>query len=188
MSERHNTLRDTAGKEAVVDVPMTLADAEAHQVRSVGFPESVHPANLVRVGRLLKGLREKKGFSQIELATLCGVTSAHISQIEKGRRLPADALCIQLAQHLDCDAVELTWRVRAEKSPETVRMLYGQKHHASTTAPTPDCDPRVESLVRMLQDLRTTIPEARYERLLDTIFGVLSPYGDAMDDRHRQPE
>jgi transcriptional regulator with XRE-family HTH domain len=188
MSERQDAHRGTAGNEAVVDVPMTLAETEAHQGRSVGFPEFSHPANLVRVGRLLKGLREKKGFNQIELATLCGVTSAHISQIEKGRRLPADVLCIQLAQHLDFDPVELTWRVRAEKAPETVRMLFGQKQPSSTDATTPDGDPRVESLVRTLQDLRTTIPEARYERLLDTIFGVLSPYGDAMDDRHRQRE
>jgi transcriptional regulator with XRE-family HTH domain len=188
MLAQQDTRRGTAGNEAVVEAPMIPAEAEAQQGRSVGFPMSSNPPNLVRVGRLLKGLREKKGFSQIKLATLCGVTSAHISQIEKGRRLPADGLCIQLAQHLDVDAVELTWRVRAEKSPETARMLYDQKQPSSITATTPGRDPRITSLVRTLQDLRTTIPEARYERLLDTIFGVLSPYDDTMEDRLRQRE
>ena len=188
MLAQQDTRRGTAGNEVVVEVPMPPAEAKARQGRSVGFPSSSHPANLVRVGRLLKGLREKKGFSQIKLATLCGVTSAHISQIEKGRRLPADGLCIQLAQHLDVDAVELSWRVRAEKSPETARLLYGQQQPSSTAATTPGRDPRIESLVRTLQDLRTTIPEARYERLLDTIFGVLSPYDDPMDDGLRQRE
>lgn len=188
MLAQQDTRRGTAGNEAVVEVPMTPAEAEALPGRSEAFPMSSNPANLLRVGRLLKGLREKKGFSQIKLAALCGVTSAHISQIEKGRRLPADGLCIQMAQHLDFDAMELTWRVRAEKSPEAARMLYDQKQPASTAATTPGGDPRIESLVRTLQDLRTTIPETRYERLLDTIFGVLSPYDESMEDRLRQRE
>ena len=188
MLAQQDTRRGTAGNEAVVEVPMTPAEAEALPGRPEAFPMSSNPANLVRVGRLLKGLREKKGFSQTKLAALCGVTSAHISQIEKGRRLPADGLCIQMAQHLDFDAVELTWRVRAEKSPETARILYGQKQPAPTAATTPGRDPRIESLVRALQDLRTTIPETRYERLLDTIFGVLSPYDESIEERLRQRE
>jgi transcriptional regulator with XRE-family HTH domain len=188
MLAQQDTRHDTAGNEAVIEVLMPPAPAKARQGRSMELRSSSHPANPVRVGRLLKGLREKKGFSQIKLATLCGVTSAHISQIEKGRRLPADGLCIQLAQHLDIDAVELSWRVRTEKSPETARMLYGQQQPALTAATTPGRDPRIESLVKALQDLRTTIPEARYERLLDTIFGVLSPYDESIEDRLRQRE
>jgi hypothetical protein len=100
------------------------------------------------------------------------VTSAHVSQIEKGTRFPADELCLQLATHLGCDPVELNWRVRVEKSPGLVRMVSAPED----TSPTRSGDPRIEALAQTLQDLRNTIPEVRYERLLDTIFGVLSPY------------
>ena len=185
MSKRQGAHHDSARNEAVVDAPITTLPVGKRQK-----PEGHNRQGMegLRVGRLLKGLREKRGFSQIELAKLCGVTSAHISQIEKGRRLPADALCFQLAQHLEFDPVELSWRVRAENSPEAVRQLYDQGQlPISPEVPSPR-DPRIGALVRTLQDLQTTIPEARYERLLDTIFGVLSPYGETLEDRVSQRE
>jgi transcriptional regulator with XRE-family HTH domain len=194
MSKRQGAHHDSTRNEAVVDAPITpmtigkRLKREGCNRQGMEGPTPPNPNHLIRVGQLLKGLREKRGFSQIELAKLCGVTSAHISQIEKGRRLPADALCFQLAQHLDVNPVELSWRVRAEKSPEAVRLLYDQgQFPISPEAPSPS-DPRIEALVRTLQDLQTTIPEARYERLLDTIFGVLSPYGETLEDRVSQRE
>ncbi len=176
MLEQHVNPQDTVSNGIMVDTSQTGNDAEEYHGRAVVLHD---PAHLIRVGRWLKGLREKRGLSQTTLAQLCQVTSAHISQIEKGSRFPADALCLQLAQHLGCDPVELSWRVRAEKSPALVRMVSAQESSPSTRS----ADPRIAALAQTLQDLRNTIPEERYERLLDTIFGVLSPYevfGEAM--------
>lgn len=169
MVEQHVNPQGTVSNGTMVDTLQTSDDAEKHHGRAVVLHD---PAYLIRVGRWLKGLREKKGLSQTTLAQVCQVTSAHISQIEKGSRFPADTLCLQLAQHLGCDPVELSWRVRAEKSPGLVRMVSTQESPLSSHS----ADPRIAALVQTLQDLRNTITEERYERLLQTIFGVLSPY------------
>ena len=169
MLEQQVKPQDVMSNGTIVDTPQTSNDAGEYHGRAVVLHD---PAHLVRVGRWLKGLREKKGLSQTTLAQLCHVTSAHISQIEKGSRFPADELCFQLAHHLGCDPVELSWRVRAEKSPALVRMVSAPEHPSSTDS----ADPRIAALAHTLQDIRNTISEERYERLLDTIFGVLSPY------------
>lgn len=169
MLAQHVTSQDTMSNGTIGDTTRTDNDAAEYHGRAVMLHD---PAHLIRVGRWLKGLRDKRGLSQTTLAQLCHVTSAHISQIEKGSRFPADALCFQLAQHLGCDPVELSWRVRTEKSPALVRMVSSQESPLSTHS----ADPRIAALAQTLQDLRNTIPEERYERLLDTIFGVLSPY------------
>jgi transcriptional regulator with XRE-family HTH domain len=169
MLEQHVNPQDTMSNGTMVNTSQSGNDTGEYHGRAVVLHD---PTHLIRVGRWLKGLREKKRLSQTTLAQLCQVTSAHISQIEKGSRFPADALCFQLAQHLGCDPIELSWRVRAEKSPALVRMVSAQESHPSTGS----ADPRLAALAQTLQDLRNTIPEERYERLLDTIFGVLSPY------------
>jgi transcriptional regulator with XRE-family HTH domain len=169
MLEQHVNSQDTVSNGTMVDTPQTGNNAGEYHGRAVVLHD---PVPLIRVGRWLKGLREKKGLSQTTLAQLCHVTSAHISQIEKGSRFPADGLCLQLARHLGCDPMELSWRVRAEKSPALLRMVSAQESPLSTRS----AAPRIAALAQTLQDLRNTIPEERYERLLDTIFGVLSPY------------
>ncbi len=119
MLEQQVNPQDMMSNGTIVDTPQTGNDAGEYHGRAVVLHD---PAHLLRVGRWLKGLREKKGLSQTTLAQLCHVTSAYISQIEKGSRFPADELCLQLAHHLGCDPVELSWRVRAEKSPALVRI------------------------------------------------------------------
>ncbi|MER1957205.1 MAG: helix-turn-helix transcriptional regulator [Solibacillus sp.] len=57
----------------------------------------------------VKELRARHGFSQIELAALCGVTRQTIGFIEKGDFSPSVALALKLAQHLQVTVDELFW-------------------------------------------------------------------------------
>jgi transcriptional regulator with XRE-family HTH domain len=53
------------------------------------------------IGDLLRGWRERRRFSQLELASRAGVSSRHLSFIETGRSTPTSAMIERLAEHLD---------------------------------------------------------------------------------------
>jgi transcriptional regulator with XRE-family HTH domain len=132
-------------------------------------------ADLLAFGHLIKGLREKKGGTQAELAERIGVSAPYISQVELGRRIPVDALCIKLAEALDYDVRDLVSRARKARSPETETTLsrynaHQRKRREGAT------DPRLQDLEEQLRRLKAILPTERYERLLDTIQGVLEPY------------
>ena len=57
----------------------------------------------------VKELRARHGFSQIELAALCGVTRQTIGFIEKGDFSPSVTLALKLAEHLQVTVDELFW-------------------------------------------------------------------------------
>lgn len=130
---------------------------------------------LLAFGHLIKGLREKKGVTQAELAERIGVSAPYISQVELGRRIPVDALCIKLAEALSYDIRDLVDRARKVRSPETEAALarynaYQRRRGARAV------DPRLKDLEEQLRRLKAILPTERYERLLDTIQGVLEPY------------
>ena len=132
-------------------------------------------AELLAFGHLIKGLRERKGVTQAELAEQIGVSAPYISQVELGRRIPVDALCIRLAEALNYDIRDLVDRARRVRSPETEATLaqynaYRRKRGAGAA------DPRLRDLEEQLRRLKAILPTERYERLLDTIQGVLEPY------------
>jgi transcriptional regulator with XRE-family HTH domain len=109
------------------------------------------------------------------LAEQIGVSAPYISQVELGRRIPVDALCIKLAEALDYDMRDLVDRARKARSPETETTLsqYNadqrkKRGHAE--------DPRIRELEEQLRCLRAILPAERYERLLETLQGVLEPY------------
>ena len=56
---------------------------------------------------MLKQLREEKGFTQEQLAELCGVKRNTISMIEIGVNKPSFDLAIKLAKTLGCGVEEL---------------------------------------------------------------------------------
>jgi transcriptional regulator with XRE-family HTH domain len=132
-------------------------------------------AELLAFGHLIKGLRERKGVTQAELAEQIGVSAPYISQVELGRRIPVDALCIKLADALNYDIRDLVDRARKVRSPDTEATLaqynaHRRKRGAGTA------DPRLRELEEQLRRLKAILPTERYERLLDTIHGVLEPY------------
>lgn len=57
----------------------------------------------------VKELRARHGFSQSDLAALCGVTRQTIGFIEKGEFAPSVVLALKLAQHLQVTVDELFW-------------------------------------------------------------------------------
>ncbi|MHA5047231.1 helix-turn-helix domain-containing protein [Streptomyces sp. SD15] len=53
------------------------------------------------VGPLLRGWRERRRVSQLELASRAGSSARHISFIETGRSRPSEEMVLRLAEHLD---------------------------------------------------------------------------------------
>lgn len=60
------------------------------------------------ISKKIIALRESAGWSQSELARQAGITSAAISQIEKGDRLPSLMVCRKLADAFNVSVAELT--------------------------------------------------------------------------------
>ncbi|MGW7055855.1 helix-turn-helix domain-containing protein [Streptomyces sp. NPDC054887] len=52
-------------------------------------------------GALLRGWRERRRLSQLELALRAGSSARHISFIETGRSRPSEEMVLRLAEHLD---------------------------------------------------------------------------------------
>ncbi|GAA1511263.1 helix-turn-helix transcriptional regulator [Streptomyces albidochromogenes] len=53
------------------------------------------------VGTLLRGWREQRRLSQLELALRAGSSARHISFVETGRSRPSEEMVLRLAEHLD---------------------------------------------------------------------------------------
>jgi transcriptional regulator with XRE-family HTH domain len=64
---------------------------------SVGAPGG----DRVTVGALLRGWRQRRRISQLELALRAESSARHISFIETGRSAPSQAMVLRLAEHLD---------------------------------------------------------------------------------------
>ena len=58
-------------------------------------------------GSTIKGLREKKGFTQAELADILGVSSKAVSKLETGKGLPDITLIESIANALSVSVMEL---------------------------------------------------------------------------------
>jgi transcriptional regulator with XRE-family HTH domain len=57
--------------------------------------------NTSEVGRLLRGWRQRRRVSQLELALRADSSARHISFVETGRSRPSEELLLRLAEHLD---------------------------------------------------------------------------------------
>jgi transcriptional regulator with XRE-family HTH domain len=57
--------------------------------------------DLVPVGRLLRGWRERRMLTQLELALRAEVSARHLSFVETGRSRPTSEMILRLAQQLD---------------------------------------------------------------------------------------
>jgi transcriptional regulator with XRE-family HTH domain len=52
-------------------------------------------------GDLIRGRRQRRRLSQLELANLTGVSTRHLSFLETGRSMPSRTMVLHLAEHLD---------------------------------------------------------------------------------------
>ncbi|MEV4611501.1 helix-turn-helix transcriptional regulator [Kitasatospora sp. NPDC049258] len=62
---------------------------------------SAAPVDGPAVGTLLRGWRERRRISQLELALKADSSARHISFVETGRSRPSRAMVLRLAEHLD---------------------------------------------------------------------------------------
>lgn len=53
------------------------------------------------LGTVIKNIRKKKGFTQTQLAELCGITQTYLSQIENNQKEPNTAILKVIAEKLD---------------------------------------------------------------------------------------
>ena len=60
-----------------------------------------HGGDLVPVGKLLRGWRERRMLTQLELALRAEVSARHLSFVETGRSRPTSEMILRLAQQLD---------------------------------------------------------------------------------------
>ena len=66
----------------------------------------VTPAGVI-FGARLRELRQKRGLTQVALAEVTGFPQSHVSQMERGEKLPQLATLIRLAVALDCKLTAL---------------------------------------------------------------------------------
>jgi transcriptional regulator with XRE-family HTH domain len=60
-----------------------------------------------RFGKRLRQARKKRGLSQLKLSERCGITHAHLSKLENGRREPCLFMLETLANGLGLTVGEL---------------------------------------------------------------------------------
>lgn len=85
---------------------MTAAAASASPSAARSTPTSAAPSTGTSVvdkgvGPLLRGWREQRRVSQLELALRAGSSARHISFVETGRSRPSEEMVLRLAEHLD---------------------------------------------------------------------------------------
>src|SRR3712207_4696494 len=59
------------------------------------------PADVARVGDLLRDWRHRRRLSQLDLAIAADVSARHVSFVETGRSKPSRELLLHLAEHLE---------------------------------------------------------------------------------------
>ena len=74
-------------------------------------------AAAAEVGRRLKQARDAKGFNQLDLAYLAGVTTSSISAYENGHKLPSVATLLDLAHVLGIDPGTLISKIPPDVPP-----------------------------------------------------------------------
>lgn len=71
---------------------------------------------------IIKDLRQKKGITQSELASLCGVHQTAVSQWEKGRTLPDKSALLKLSDIFGV-SLDTLMKKKPENKPNTVPVL-----------------------------------------------------------------
>src|SRR5690606_1946885 len=60
-----------------------------------------HPAPVRNVGEQLRGWRQRRRLSQLDLAGLADISPRHLSFVETGRSVPSRAMLLRLSDRLD---------------------------------------------------------------------------------------
>lgn len=106
-------------------------------------------------GQRIRQAREYKGFTQIKLAKLIGVTQGAIAQLEGGFKSPSDELIENVAAHTQFPLGFFTTDLKTEFPRESIMF----RSHASMTK-------------------RKAVEACRYSEIIYEIFSALEPYVD----------
>ncbi|MEV6025384.1 helix-turn-helix transcriptional regulator [Streptomyces sp. NPDC052036] len=109
------------------------------------------------VGLLLRGWRERRRVSQLELALRAGSSARHISFIETGRSRPSEEMVLRLAEHLDVPV--------RERNALLLAAGYAP-HYPETPLDDPSMDALragVERLIRGYEPYPALVVDARYD-------------------------
>ncbi|WP_120720543.1 helix-turn-helix domain-containing protein [Streptomyces hundungensis] len=137
-----------------------------------------------RVGPMLRGWREQRRLSQLELALRADSSARHISFIENGRSRPSEEMVLRLAEHLDVPV--------RERNALLLAAGYAP-HYAQTPLDDPAMNSlreQMERLLRAYEPYPALMVDATYtvlaanrgiEMLLDGVAGhLLAPPVNAM--------
>ncbi|MCT9090079.1 helix-turn-helix transcriptional regulator [Streptomyces sp. ASQP_92] len=113
-----------------------------------------------RVGPMLRGWREQRRLSQLELALRADSSARHISFIETGRSRPSEEMVLRLAEHLDVPVRERN----------ALLLAAGYAPHY---AQTPLDDPAMNSLREQMERLLTAY-EPYPALMVDATYTVLA--------------
>ncbi|MFF4552862.1 helix-turn-helix domain-containing protein [Streptomyces sp. NPDC001422] len=94
------------------------------------------------VGPLLRGWREQRRVSQLELALRAGSSARHISFVETGRSRPSEEMVLRLAEHLDVPV--------RERNALLLAAGYAP-HYPETPLGDPSMDAMREGVERLIQ-------------------------------------
>jgi transcriptional regulator with XRE-family HTH domain len=94
------------------------------------------------IGPLLRGWREQRRVSQLELALRAGSSARHISFIETGRSRPSEEMVLRLAEHLDVPV--------RERNALLLAAGYAP-HYPETPLGDPSMDALREGMERLIQ-------------------------------------
>ncbi|MGV9564491.1 helix-turn-helix domain-containing protein [Streptomyces sp. NPDC003480] len=124
---------------------------------ATGAPASPPAPSDPGIGPLLRGWRERRRVSQLELALRAGSSARHISFIETGRSRPSEEMVLRLAEQLDVPVRERNALLLAAG-------------HAPRYPETPLDDPSmdalragVERLIRGYEPYPALVVDARYD-------------------------
>ncbi|MFE9647564.1 helix-turn-helix domain-containing protein [Streptomyces sp. NPDC006365] len=109
---------------------------------TVPTPSSASASADRGIGPLLRGWREQRRVSQLELALRAGSSARHISFIETGRSRPSEEMVLRLAEHLDVPV--------RERNSLLLAAGYAP-HYPETPLDDPAMDSLREGLERLIQ-------------------------------------
>ncbi|MEU1042868.1 helix-turn-helix transcriptional regulator [Streptomyces sp. NPDC005551] len=132
------------------------------------------------VGPLLRGWREQRRVSQLELALRAGSSARHISFVETGRSRPSEELVLRLAEHLDVPV--------RERNALLLAAGYAP-HYPQTPLDDPALDALREGMERLIQGYEpypALVVDAMYN-VVAANRGVMMLLGDIPESLLTQP-
>ena len=127
------------------------------------------------LSRWMRQAREKLAKTQDDLGVQLGCSGVHISQIERGRRMPSNEMLLKLTGILECNHREvrglLLLRVRASSdvTQEDFEKLFGNTDDMTAIAGS-----GTYRFMALMQNAEATLPREEFSLLSGTVMQVVA--------------